>query len=88
MDLEVLQQFGISASTLAILALLYRIFQYVKGKKVVSDCCGYNVEVGIDVRNMDSPVDGTANRTDSLGKQAERPKIKKSQIQVSPEAPN
>ena len=80
MDIQLLQQFGVSASSVAILVTLYRLFQYVKGRKLVSECCGKRAEVGIDIRNLDSPIDGATNSTNSLGKQAERPSTQKVEV--------
>jgi hypothetical protein len=56
METEILQQLGMSASGIAIVLVAYRILKYLKGKTIVSKCCGRKVEMGIDVKeNVDTP---------------------------------
>ena len=43
---------GLSSSGMAIVLIIYRILKYIKGKKVVSSCCGKRIEMGIDVTEM------------------------------------
>jgi hypothetical protein len=33
-------------------ALAYKIWTMIKGKRLISDCCGKKLEVGVDVRDM------------------------------------
>ena len=54
---------GISTSTMAVLFIAYRVFLAVKGKRLVSDCCGHKGEIGMDVRDMPpSPQEENRNR--------------------------
>lgn len=43
---------GMSAASIAIVLLVYRILKSVKGKKFVSKCCGKKMDVGFDVQDM------------------------------------
>lgn len=43
---------GFSASGIAIMMLLWKGFRAIKGHRLVSDCCGKKLEVGVDVREM------------------------------------
>lgn len=43
---------GVSTSSIAILYLLYKAFNTLKGHRLVSDCCGKKGEIGFDVRDM------------------------------------
>jgi hypothetical protein len=49
-DADLMKLSGASAGTVAIVLLFYRIFKSVLGKKLVSNCCGKKMEVGIDVQ--------------------------------------
>lgn len=50
-DSDVLKFSGASAGTVAIILLVYRILKSLLGKKLVSNCCGNKIEVGIDVQD-------------------------------------
>jgi len=43
---------GVSTSTLLILGLIYKVFGMIRGRRLISDCCGRHLEVGVDVRDM------------------------------------
>lgn len=46
-----------SSGAILAVGLAYKIWLMVKGKRLVSDCCGRKLEVGVDVRDMPhSPV--------------------------------
>jgi hypothetical protein len=47
-----LQTVGMSSGTVAVLFLLYRAFKLVNERRLVSDCCGRKLEIGIAVREM------------------------------------
>ena len=48
---------GVSTGSIAILYIIYRVLNAIKGHRLVSDCCGKFYEVGVDVRDMPpSPV--------------------------------
>jgi hypothetical protein len=49
-DEEILKMSGASAGTIAIVLIIYRILKTVVGKKLISNCCGKKLEVGIDVQ--------------------------------------
>jgi len=67
MDASLLASAGVSSSSIVILYILYRVFIIIKGKKVVSNCCGKKLEVGVDVRDMAiTPTDPPEKRRDSL----------------------
>ena len=52
MDVASLQTAGLSSGTLAVLFILYRAWGAAVGRRLISDCCGRRVEVGVDVRDM------------------------------------
>lgn len=49
-DSDLLKLSGVSGGTIAIILLVYKILKSVIGKKVVSNCCGKKLEVGLDVQ--------------------------------------
>jgi hypothetical protein len=49
-DGDLLKLSGVSGGTIAIILLVYKILKSVIGKKVVSNCCGKKLEVGLDVQ--------------------------------------
>ena len=51
-DTDLLKMAGVSTSGLAIILIVYRVLKSVKGKRLVSSCCGKKIEVGIDVEEM------------------------------------
>jgi hypothetical protein len=52
MDSNALAAAGVSSSAVAILFIIYKVVQKVIGHRIVSNCCGRRMEVGIDVRDM------------------------------------
>lgn len=52
MEEQLLMNAGATTTGVAIILLLYRFFKSVKGKKLVSSCCGRKMEVGFDVAAM------------------------------------
>jgi len=50
MDEQLLKMSGASAGTIAIVIIVYKILKSVLGKKIISNCCGKKMEVGIDVQ--------------------------------------
>ena len=52
-----LQTVGMSSGTVAVLFLLYRVFKLVNERRLVSDCCGRKLEVGLAVREMPATPD-------------------------------
>lgn len=69
MEEDLLKMSGVSAGSIAILLLVYRILKSVKGKRFVSVCCQRKIDMGFDVKEMETPkvqnnpmivVDGTS----------------------------
>jgi hypothetical protein len=59
---EALATAGVSTSSIAILFILYKVFNAMKGHRLVSSCCGRKGEVGFDVRDMPpTPQEETKN---------------------------
>jgi len=53
MDVEdLLKMAGLSTSGVAILLIVYRVLKSVKGKRLVSSCCGKKIDIGVDVQPM------------------------------------
>jgi len=52
MDANLLASAGVSSSSIIGLYVAYKIFLSIKGRRLVSDCCGKKLEVGVDVREM------------------------------------
>jgi hypothetical protein len=50
-DSDLLRLSGVSGGTVALVLIVYRILKSVIGKKLISNCCGNKMEVGIDVQN-------------------------------------
>lgn len=51
-DTELLKVSGFSASTIAIILIVYRLLKTITGKKLISSCCGKKLEVGVAVAEM------------------------------------
>ena len=51
-DMELFKMAGFSTTGVAIVLLLYRVLQSVKGKRIVSSCCGRKLDVGVNVETM------------------------------------
>lgn len=51
MDEELLKMSGASAGTIAIVLVVYKILKGVLGKRLVSNCCGKKLEVGLEVKD-------------------------------------
>jgi len=64
---------GISTSVVAVLVIGYKILQMIRGHRLISDCCGRMLEVGVDVRDMPpSP--------NSLERQSRQPLVPKKKV--------
>jgi len=47
-----------SSGAVIALGIAYKVWSNIKGKRLISDCCGRKLEVGVDVRDMPhSPVE-------------------------------
>jgi hypothetical protein len=51
-DIDILKTAGFSTSGIVIALIVYRILKTMKGKRLVSSCCGSKVDVGFDVENI------------------------------------
>ena len=51
-DTDILKMSGLSASSLAIVLIIYKLLKSAVGKKLVSNCCGRKLEVGMTVTDM------------------------------------
>ena len=49
---------GVSTSSIALMIIAYKVFQNLKGHRLVSDCCGRKGEIGFDVREMPPTPEG------------------------------
>jgi hypothetical protein len=56
-DSELFKMSGASAGTIAIVLLIYKIAKSVIGKRLVSNCCGKKMEVGLDIKDATTPVE-------------------------------
>lgn len=43
---------GLSSSGVMIILIVYRFLKTIKGKRLVSSCCGKKIEMGMDVEDM------------------------------------
>lgn len=55
-EVDLFKMSGASAGTIAVILLIYRIGKSLMGKRLISNCCGRKMEVGIDVKDTASPV--------------------------------
>ena len=49
-DSELFKMSGASAGTIAVILLLYKLLKGAVGKKLISNCCGRKIEVGLDIQ--------------------------------------
>jgi hypothetical protein len=52
MDAGVLQQAGLSTAGIAILFIAYRMSKAIIGHRLISDCCGRRMEMGLAIADM------------------------------------
>ena len=43
---------GVSTGSIAVLYIIYKVFNAIRGHRLISDCCGKFYEIGVDVRDM------------------------------------
>lgn len=55
MEESVLQTSGLSAGTIVVILIIYRLLKSIEGKRFVSRCCGKKAEVGFEIKNMETP---------------------------------
>ena len=51
-ETDLLKMAGVSTSGVAIVLIVYRVLKSLLGKKLVSNCCGKKMEVGVTVTPM------------------------------------
>lgn len=77
MDEDLLKMSGVSAGSIAILLLVYRILKELKGKRFISVCCQRKIDIGFDVGTVETPklqtnpmivIDGTSSENNPVGK--------------------
>lgn len=51
-DTDLLKMAGVSSSGLAVIFLLYRVWKMIRGRRLISTCCGRRLEIGIDTQSM------------------------------------
>lgn len=51
-ETDLLKMAGVSTSGVAIILIVYRVLKSLLGKKLVSNCCGKKMEVGVTVTPM------------------------------------
>ena len=56
-EAELFKMSGASAGTIAIVILLYKIGKSIVGKRLISNCCGRKVEVGLDIKDATTPIE-------------------------------
>ena len=52
---DALKAGGASATIIAILGIVVKVFQSFCGHRLHSECCGHHATVGVKVENMPSP---------------------------------
>ena len=55
MEEDLLKMSGVSAGSIAIVLLIYRILKSMKGKRFISVCCQQKMDVGFDVGTVETP---------------------------------
>ena len=81
MDNDTLVSAGLSTTMIAGLALAWKVFSLIRGRRLVSDCCGKMFEVGVDVRDMPHSPDSKGNQNQTSlqeGQSSESPPVSRS----------
>jgi hypothetical protein len=64
MDMNIFASAGVSTGAIVILGALWKIWNNIRGHRLISDCCGRFYEVGVDVRDMPhTPEDKSRNQS-------------------------
>lgn len=50
-DAQLFKMSGASAGTIAIILIIYRVLKSIQGKRLISNCCGKKLEVGIEIKD-------------------------------------
>jgi len=59
-ETDLLKTAGFSTTGVAIILIVYRVLKSLRGKRLVSQCCGKKLEVGVDVEPM-TPKEAVVN---------------------------
>ena len=51
-ETDLFKMAGVSTTGVAIVLIVYRVLKSIQGKKLVSNCCGKKLEVGVSVAPM------------------------------------
>lgn len=49
---DLLSTAGLTTSGVAILAIIYKVWGFIKGRRLVSDCCGKRVSFGVNTETI------------------------------------
>lgn len=89
METNLLQQAGITGTTLVIILVAYRALKSCRGGTVRSKCCGKSMEIGLDLERQSSEVEmkdnplvvnGASHLNNPVREQATRPEIEESKV--------
>jgi hypothetical protein len=84
MEEDLLKMSGVSAGSIAILLLIYRILKSMKGKRFISVCCQRKIDMGFDVGTVETPkeqnnpmivIDGTTRKHNPEREQTKRQEV-------------
>lgn len=89
METNILQQAGITGTTLIIILIAYRTLKSCRGGTIRSKCCGKSMELGVDVQRQSSEsemkenplvANGTPHHHNPVREQNARPEIEESKV--------
>ena len=63
-DIDLLKVSGMSSTGIAVIYFLFKFFKTVKGKRLVSSCCGHKGEMSVDIQDITPTV--TTDRQNPL----------------------
>lgn len=70
-EVDLFKMAGVSTSGVAIILIIYRVLKSMKGKRLVSQCCGRKVDIGVDVEEMTpKPKDEVINIKNPMSEKA------------------
>lgn len=91
-ETDLLKLSGLSAGSITIILLIYRILKSVKGKRFISVCCQRKMDIGFDIGTVETPrehknpmivIDGATGAHNSEREQTNRQEIQTIKIQPS-----
>lgn len=51
-DADLFKMAGVSTTGFAVILIVYRFLKSIRGKKLVSNCCGIKGEISIDIQHV------------------------------------